>query len=257
MEQQAHEERDGAGDGAFPAAIEAAWGLRPRPHKGPKRGLTLEGIVEAAVRIADGHGIDAVSMSRVAKELGVSTMALYRYVDTKDELVTLAVDTALGPPPPLAEGLGWRRGLEQWAAHVRDALLAHPWTLRVVTAFGPPATPHQLAWLDQSLAVLDGTGLTEGEKVGTSLMISGLVRSQATVEASLRDDPASGRRWAAYESFLRRVTGDGRLPALRAAIEAGVFSASADFEPAAEEDDFAYGLQRALDGIEARLGRPG
>jgi AcrR family transcriptional regulator len=247
------DERDGIDEGAFPAAIQAAWGLRPRPQKGPRRGLTLDGIVAAAVRVADAKGIDAVSMSRVAKDLGVSTMALYRYVGTKSELVTLLVDAALGTPPQLPEGVGWRRGLELWAAALREALLAHPWSLRLVTAFGPPATPHQLAWLDRSLALLDGTGLTEDEKVATSLMVSGLVRSQVTVEVSLREEPASGRRWAAYEPFLRRVTDDGRLPALRTAIEAGVFAVPGNEEPAEADDAFAYGLQRALDGVEAYL----
>lgn len=242
-----------AGGSAFPAAIEAAWGLRPRPHKGPKRGLTLTGIVEAAIRVADTDGIDAVSMSRVAKEIGVSTMALYRYVDTKDELVTLMVDAAIGPPPPLDAAVGWRRGLEQWAAAVRDALLARPWTVQLVTAYGPPATPNQLAWLDSSLRVLHGTGLSEPEKVAPSLLISGLVRSQVSVEVALREEPGSDRRWAEYEPFLRRVTEDGRLPALRTAIEAGAFGAPGAEEPAQDEDDFTYGLQRALDGIESHL----
>ncbi len=197
-------QQEQVGGSAFPAAIQAAWGLRPRPHKGPKRGLTLAGIVDAAVRVADTDGIDAVSMSRVAKEIGVSTMALYRYVDTKNELLTLMVDAAIGPPPELDDELGWRRGLEQWAAAVRDALLARPWTVQLVTAYGPPATPNQLAWLDQSLRMLRGTGLSEPEKVATSLLISGLVRSQVSVEVALREEPGSDRRWAEYEPFLRR-----------------------------------------------------
>ena len=64
----------------LPASIAAAWGLRERPHKGPKPGLSLNRIIDAAVRLAASEGLAAVSMSRVASELGASTMSLYRYV---------------------------------------------------------------------------------------------------------------------------------------------------------------------------------
>jgi hypothetical protein len=68
------------GETGLPASIEAAWGLRERPAKGPKPGLSLDRIVEAAVGVAATEGLAAVSMGRVAKELSVSTMSLYRYV---------------------------------------------------------------------------------------------------------------------------------------------------------------------------------
>src|SRR5215469_11704523 len=83
----------------LPAGLEAAWGLRGRPHKGPRPGLSLERIVAAAVRVADAEGLAAVSMSRVAAELGAAPMSLYRYVAAKGELLTLMVDAAYGPAP--------------------------------------------------------------------------------------------------------------------------------------------------------------
>src|ERR1700733_2820868 len=104
----------------LPASIEAAWGVRDRPHKGPKPGLTLPRVVDAAVRVAEAEGLAAVSMSRVAAELGASTMSLYRYVAAKDELLDLMADQAYGPPPPPPEpGQGWREGLSQWAWGLR------------------------------------------------------------------------------------------------------------------------------------------
>jgi AcrR family transcriptional regulator len=238
---------------AFPASLETAWGLRERPHKGPKRGLTLDSIVAAAVRVADEKGIDAVSMGRVAKELEVSTMALYRYVATKDELVALMVDAALGPPPPLPEGVGWRAGLEHWAAAMREALLAHPWAALLVAAKVPPATPNQLAWLDHGLLALRGTGLREAEKVATALLVSGQVRNEVNILVTLQADPTAEHVVAGYGEFLRRVTADGRLPALRAALEGGAFDDTPTWtaKDATDFDDFAFGLQRVLDGIEA------
>ncbi|GAA3950266.1 TetR/AcrR family transcriptional regulator [Streptomyces marokkonensis] len=243
---------------AFPAGVEAAWGLRDRPVKGPKRGLTLDGIITAAVAIADGEGAEAVSMSRVAKELGSSTMALYRYVATKDELVTLMVDSAVGAPAPLPDDVtGWRAGLEYWCVSMREALLRHPWAIGLVAASGgPPITPNQLAWLDQSLRILSGTRLGHGEKIAITLLVSGQVRSEASITAILLQDPeGTKRRLAGYKDFLRRVTENGRLPALREAVEDGAFD-NLDADAAAESDefdDFDFGLQRALDGVAAYL----
>lgn len=91
----------------LPASLEMAWGLRERPGKGPRPTLTLPKIVDAAVALAASEGTDAVSMGRVAKELGVSTMSLYRYVAAKEELYVLMSDAGVGTPPPLppeAEG---------------------------------------------------------------------------------------------------------------------------------------------------------
>src|SRR5262249_57886402 len=76
----------------LPGSIEASWGLRERPTKGPKPGLTIPRLVDAGVGIAREEGLAAVSMARVAKALGASTMALYRYVAAKDELLDLMAD---------------------------------------------------------------------------------------------------------------------------------------------------------------------
>src|SRR6516162_2662775 len=88
----------------LPDTVAVAWGVRDRPHKGPRPGLSLERIVAAAVRLADAEGLAAVSMSRVAAELGAAPMSLYRHVTAKDELLTLMLDAAYGPypaqPPP-------------------------------------------------------------------------------------------------------------------------------------------------------------
>src|SRR5580704_16646129 len=78
----------------IPDSIAAAWGVRERPHKGPKPALSLPRIVDAAVRIADAEGLDAVSMGRVAVKLGTAPMSLYRHVSAKEELLRLMVDAA-------------------------------------------------------------------------------------------------------------------------------------------------------------------
>lgn len=93
------ERRDPADETGLPASVEAAWGLRGRPTKGPRPGIGVERIVDAAVKLAATEGLQAVSMGRVAKELGASTMSLYRYVAAKDELFILMQEAATGLPP--------------------------------------------------------------------------------------------------------------------------------------------------------------
>src|SRR5258706_13518729 len=121
---------DDQGSTGLPASLEQAWGLRGRPHRGPRPGLSLERIVAAAVRIADADGLAAVSMNRVAAELGTGTMSLYRYVAAKDELVTLMVDAAWGPAPWTqasgAPGEDWRSGLSRWASGMQAFQPPHP-----------------------------------------------------------------------------------------------------------------------------------
>ena len=118
----------------IPASFETAWGARDQPTKGPRPALSLERILAAAITVADRDGLDGVSMARVAAEVGSAPMSLYRYVATKDELLLLMVDAALGLPPEATDGAaasGWRAGLEGWGTAVYDRYLRHPWAVQV------------------------------------------------------------------------------------------------------------------------------
>src|SRR5262245_60943816 len=112
----------GAGAG-LPPGVQLLWGLREPGRRGPKPSLTLDEIVAAAIEVADAEGLAAVSMARVAKQVGSSTMALYRYVANKDELLLLMSDIGIDDPPVLPDAArgpeGWRKGLELWADAVR------------------------------------------------------------------------------------------------------------------------------------------
>jgi AcrR family transcriptional regulator len=242
------------GGTGLPASLEAAWGLRARPSKGPKRGLSLERIVEAAVKVAASDGLEAVSMARVAGDLGVSTMSLYRYVAAKDELLALMVDaTAASPPAAPAPGEGWRAGLSRWARAELDVYHRHPWVLRVPIS-GPPIAPNQLVWLERGLRCLRDTGLAEGEKLSVMLLLTGFVRNWGRLEADLMEaSRASGvstdAAMSGYGRLLARLTDPERFPALHAVIAAGVFDDDPD-DPE-EPDEFRFGLERVLDGVDA------
>jgi AcrR family transcriptional regulator len=240
---------DGIG---LPASIEAAWGRRERPSKGPRPSLSLERIVEAAVHIAGSEGLAAVSMARVAHELGASTMSLYRYVAAKDELLSLMVDAAVGAPPPATDpDEGWRAGLARWAWGYHARLREHPWGLRVPIS-GPPITPNQVAWLEDGLWSLRDTGLSEEDKASVVLVISGYVRSEGTLTADLSAaNPSPGDVMSGYPQLLAALTDARRFPAIHAVLAAGVFD-TADHP----DKEFAFGLERILDGIDALIRAP-
>src|SRR3954469_10787125 len=202
------------GQGLTPG-IAAAWGVKSPATKGPKPGLSLARIVAAGVRVADAEGLDAVSMNRVAKELGASSMSLYRYVDSKDELLALMIDAALGEVPALPPEGDWRARLERWAWATVRAMRAHPWATQAPVA-GPPLAPHAVAWFEDALAALAGTGLTEAEKPSVVLMLSGYVSHHVTVtaqvaESFLGDGDAAMR---GYADTLRALADPERFPAL-------------------------------------------
>jgi AcrR family transcriptional regulator len=240
---------DNDNDNDIPASIAAAWGMYDRPRKGPKPGLSLEKIVEAAVRLAGTEGLAAVSMHRVAVDLGTSAMTLYRYVAAKDELLTLMFDAISGAPTaPLAPGEGWREGLTRWAWGVLTTYRRHPWALYIPIS-GPPATPNQIAWMEQGLHYLANTGLTASEKMSVIILLSGFVRNEASLSASLSAAVhAAGsteqQMMAGYRQLLARVTENGRFPALQAVIEAGALD-----RPDTPDEEFEFGLERILDGI--------
>jgi AcrR family transcriptional regulator len=247
---------EGQGPNPLPASLAAAWGQRARPSRGPKPGLSLERIVDAGVRVASSEGLAAVSMARVAQELGTSTMSLYRYVAAKDELLMLMVDAAVGPPPASDPDEGWRAGLSRWTWSYHDRLSRHPWGVRVPIS-GPPTTPNQVAWLEAALWCLRDTVLTEDEKASIVLLLSGYVRNEATLAVELTAAGfMSDQAMIGYSRLLATLTDADRFPALHKLLEAGVFDRA---DP--PEKEFGFGLERILDGIDvlvtSRERRPG
>ena len=244
---------------ALPASVAAAWGLRGRPPKGPRPTLSLERIVAAAVRVADADGLAAVSMSRVATELGTAPMSLYRYVAAKDELLALMVDAAYGPAPAgppsaagPAEGTGWRAGLSRWAWAMRAKIQEHPWVLRIPIG-GLPSLPNEVAWFEDGLRSLEDTGLEEDEKASGILLVSGYVRTSASIdadiEAAVRASGKTPDEWmSSYARTLTQLADPGRFPALTKFIAAGVFDRA---DP--PDNEFTFGLARILDGLAALI----
>jgi AcrR family transcriptional regulator len=223
----------------LPRGLELVWGLRERPQR--RSGLSLDAVVAAGIALADEAGLAEVSMARVAKRLGFTTMALYRHVENKDELLVLMVNEAVGEPPPAVDGETWRPALERWCKGLRAQLARHPWVLDIPIG-GPPATPGQIAWMEGGFAALERTGLSEQEKGAAVLMLNGQVFWAARVAAEL--SRMGGEDVAVGAAFIDRVTDGGRFPAVRRALDAGIFSDDS------AEQDLAFGVKLALDGVE-------
>jgi AcrR family transcriptional regulator len=242
-------------DNEMPAVLAAAWGLRARPGKGPKPGLTLDRIVAAGVQVAAAEGLGAVSMGRVATELGAATMSLYRYVAAKNELLDLMVDAAIGPPPAAPPGEDWRDGLLRFARTHLAILRRQPWIVRVPITT-PPLTPNQVGWMDHGLAVLAGTSLEEHEKLSTIMTISGITRNWALVTADITaaaqvSGTTADEAMLSYGRLLAKLVDPQRFPAIGRLLATGIL----DLPDETPDTDFEFGLARVLDGIATLISR--
>jgi AcrR family transcriptional regulator len=170
----------------LPPGLDLLWGRRERGRRGPRPGLSADAIVEAAVRVADAEGLEAISMARVAAELGFTTMSLYRYVTSKDELLQLMFDaSALGAEDLVIKGDGWRSRLRAWAIIQREMLDRHPWITQMPMP-APPLAPNSLHFVERGMEALDGTGLADADKI----RIIGLLASYSLSEARMANDAA-------------------------------------------------------------------
>lgn len=224
-----------------PKSFALMWGLDEGGTRGPKRGLSLDQVIDAAIEIADVEGVGALSMSRVAKRLGFTTMSLYRYVDSKDTLIELVLDRVVGLPQELPPDGGWRVRLERWAWAEFEMVQRHPWWVEV--ALVPPRGPNNMAWLDAGLAAFAGTAVPEPVKLqlvlNVSLYVIGRMRMAREMAADADYDD--------YMTQLGRVITAERYPALARAMSEQAFEQD---EVAWQAADLRFGLDRLLDGYE-------
>jgi len=202
-------------------SVVAAAPSRPAKRREvPEPELSRERIVKAAVGIADAEGLGSLSMRRIASELGVATMALYRHIDTKDELVLEMADAVLGEVGlPTVPPEGWRAQFElmaglQWALFRR-----HPWLAPALSVTRPPPN---LDWVTRAL---DGHGLTTSTVLYTHVTLFNYVRATAL---SFEGDA------------------EGRYPSPGAVVTHGEVDV---------DELFGFGLQRLLDGFAVLISR--
>ncbi|MEU9043538.1 MULTISPECIES: TetR/AcrR family transcriptional regulator [unclassified Kitasatospora] len=237
--------------GADDKAQASLWERLARPAPAPRTTLTPQRIAEAAVAIADAEGLDAVTMRRLAGELGVAPMAAYRYVSGKDELIELMVDFVYGQLPLDTPADGWRDAMRSLAVHLRAMTLAHPWTVRTATPFS--LTPNQLAVPERAFAALAGHGLDADTTMAVFRAVSGYVHGSVAAEVAL-ENLRREHGWsdgdqtrAGLAPRMTWLMNTGRYPG----YERYLYEATRKDDP---DWQFETGLDCVLDGITAHFG---
>lgn len=241
----------------LPKGIALSWGLVKQPQRGPKRELDLKQIVEAAINIADKDGLSAVSMSRVATSLGFTPMSLYRYVPSKDDLLLLMQDAVCDIPiPPEKKGADWRENMREYVKACIKVFRNHPW-FGDIPISGVPMTPNNLQVVDWVLRDLRSLPLNDYEKMSIVLLLSSYARASGmlqrdmdrAIQSGTGQDEFSGRT---YSAALKQLVTPERFPYLHKVVASGVYTEENTSENNVG-DDFDFGLERILDGIEHYL----
>lgn len=231
--------------GRLPKNLVVLYEPRDAHRRGPRPALSLDGVIAAAIQIADAEGLAGVSMSKVAEQLGFTTMSLYRYVKSKDELLLLMADTANREQPPVANPESWREGLRAWATGIFAGYRRHPWLLQVAMS-GPPAGPSQLQWMEAGLQNLALVDLPIGHKLQIIQLLHGYARGEAQLSIDLAGLDPDADTSADYGEILRTVVDPARQPALAELVRSGIFDGPTAYD---EDVDFGFGLDTILDGV--------
>jgi AcrR family transcriptional regulator len=238
-----------------PAAVPAViWERGQRSRRRPAQ--SEDQIATAAVAIADAEGLDAVTMRRLATELGTGTTSLYRYVADKDELLERMVDSAMAEEhDPGALSGDWRADLRVMAHATLGTMVRHPWL--AAEQFSRPAFgPNALARMELAWAAV--AGLTSDPTLAncalTTLLdyVAGVAGRQHGEHEAQRRSGLSLDQWrATIAPYIRSVVASNKYPHLARRITEAQ-------EPGFGEQ-FEFGLECVLDGISGRVtaaGRP-
>lgn len=219
-----------------------------------RSGVTVRSIVDTAIELASAEGLSALTMRRVADDVGVPVMTLYGHVPGKAELLELMLDrvagaTYTGHDTPDAVG-GWRAALEHIAQRVFEHGLTHAWTLEVPPA-RPVLGPGVCRTYELELAPLDGIGLEllEMDEALTTVrsLATSAARWQVTLDAARRDSRMTDLEWwEVVGPRIAQTLRDEHLP-ISAKVGQAVSSAG---EP---QRTLTTGLALMLDGLERRL----
>lgn len=212
-------------------------------------------IAAAAVAIADEHGLESVSMRRLAAELGVATMALYRYVSSKEDILWLMVDAVADEPPGdqgEAEATDWRTVIRTYALSQRAVMVQHPWLFEAGARIAINITPNRMARAERTLTSLEGLGLDPDTQLAVLTTVSTYVWGAAGGQLA-QAQLMRRRGWAtgddlrnAYSSQMRWLMGTGRYPHFSRMLVNATRKDDSDWR-------FEFGLDCLIEGIGTRL----
>jgi AcrR family transcriptional regulator len=238
-------------EAGLPRVLAVAWGMHEAPVRGPKRELSHEAIVEAAIELADAGGLAGVTMAKVAEALGFTTMSLYRYVASKDELIALMQDTVANEPEvPAVDADDWRRGLRDFAAMQRALYADHPWVLDVPLSLTNVLMPNNVKFADAAYRAMRTLPAGTDVKQAVLLSLSMFVRVFGQLERDIAAAGPDAELGPLALQALAEVITPERFPDLAPVLVTGGYTGD---PPGGGDamDDFELGLQLLLDGLGA------
>ncbi|MEV5885451.1 TetR/AcrR family transcriptional regulator C-terminal domain-containing protein [Streptomyces sp. NPDC052020] len=225
---------------------------------GQPSGLDRDRIVEATVRLLDAEGLARFSMRRLAAELNVTAMSVYWYVDTKDDLLELALDAVMGEfrLPAADTGEDWRDRLRALAREYRGLLVRHPWVSPLAGTF-LNIGPNYLAFSRAVQGVVRRTGVPEHRVMSVIAAVFQFVYGYGTLEGHFLAGAAAAG--LAPDDYYRQAMSEvtGVPQAAEVIEESKKIMAVRGGETVAEmmERDFEYALDLLIAGIEAMVAR--
>jgi AcrR family transcriptional regulator len=234
---------------------------RKRGAQPPRRdrGLSRAEIIRTAIAVADADGPDAISMRRIARELGAGVMSLYWYVGSKDELLDLMLDSIEAEIEVPESSGDWRADLSAFAHQSRAALSQHQWAMDFIGS-RPPSGPNDVRNLERLLGLFDGTGVDDfrvimGIFMTVATFVMGAVmresqeirfhRAQERAEAAMTAEELQ----AEHERFRKWFEASGRYPRIAKLMEQDI---DPD-DPDTRDERFEFSLDCVLDGVAAQL----
>jgi AcrR family transcriptional regulator len=221
-----------------PASI---WDLPEHGTRGPRPRHDRAAIAAIAIRIADAEGLEAVTMRRVAGELGIAVMSLYNYVPAKEHLAQLMIDQLAGEYTyPSTPAKNPHAAVADLARQAREIAQRHPWLAGLMQRPTPPG-PNGLRYLDYFLGLLAGSGLDTGAKLEVIALISGFATMYGAMQAALpAERTGTAQQNAAQIQAFTRAAASGRYPNLAAALAAAG-------PPRSQDDIFGSCIERLID----------
>jgi AcrR family transcriptional regulator len=223
--------------------------------------FTREQLAEAAMSIADEHGIEAVTMRRVAEHLGAGTMTLYHYVRSKEELLALLIDQMMGElvVPDYEMPADWREAFAAIARRSHQAFRAHGWIHEVIVRAEPEDAQmgnNGLRHFEQSLQAASLTGLPPEDQLELISFLDDYVFGYSLREREEQISQSHDEEHLeAISVYIADQLKTGQFPHVEALLAGRSPRAFVEetIERFAGEDRFERGLKRVLDGIALEL----
>jgi AcrR family transcriptional regulator len=214
--------------------------------------LTRDRILRSAVELADRGGVESLSMRKLAQELDVVPMALYRHVANKDEMLDGMVDLVVDEIDPPETGLDWKIAIRRRILSARRMLLRHPWAARVIES-RTEATPAVIGYFDEMIGLFLAGGFSiEFTHHALHAMGSRLLGfSQELFDDTPDVDPEQEAEM--YRAMAERYPNIGRLVGIVMHDDASVVGG----QGCDDQLEFEFALDLMLDGLERLRDRTG